>query len=359
MISPAVSAAKAARKLGVVADLVLHLPQGLDRVPVAVRGRVLEPAQELLVDLAVRLLHDRPQVQGRRQLGEVEHPVDLPVPVVDVDRVLEQAGQLGQAQLVRLVEPRLEEGEVALHLGAQAARATSRRSARRRPAGPRRGTCPIVVGVVGVARHARRRSGRCTPSRRSRRSASAGIGRRVDVAVDVLGEPVDRERRAEPAEHVVAAQPPAADVEEHRAERVRAVQVVVDPEEAPARPRRPSSTGNASSPRNWPEDLLRLRHGRGLLQSVCEEFALPDVEPRDGVVEDDVPDVGRRRVFAERLLGRVLLVEEDGASLGQGPVGAEGQAARLFARGVGDAAEEFANGLFLAGLGFPGGCDDV
>jgi hypothetical protein len=46
-----------------------------------------------------------------------------------------------------------------------------------------------------------------------------------------FGQPVDGERRPEPTEHVVAAEPPAADVEEHRADRVRDVQVVVDPEE--------------------------------------------------------------------------------------------------------------------------------
>ena len=79
-------------QLGVVADLVLHPPERLDRVPVAVRGGVLEPAEQRLVDAAAVLLHDRAQVQRRRQLGEVEHPVDLPVAIVDVDRVLEEAG---------------------------------------------------------------------------------------------------------------------------------------------------------------------------------------------------------------------------------------------------------------------------
>ena len=103
---------------GIGLGLLLHLPEGLDRVPVAVLGRVLEPAQELLVDLAVRLLHDRPQVERRGELGEVEHPVDLPVPVMDVDRILEQAGELRQVHLGRLVELVLQVLEVVLHLGA-------------------------------------------------------------------------------------------------------------------------------------------------------------------------------------------------------------------------------------------------
>jgi hypothetical protein len=58
-----------------------------------------------------------------------------------------------------------------------------------------------------------------------------GHGRRVEVAVDALGDPVGRERCPEPSKHVVARQPPTADLLEHRAERVRAVKVVEDPEE--------------------------------------------------------------------------------------------------------------------------------
>ena len=49
-----------------------------------------------LVDLAVGLLHDRAEVERGGQLGEVEHPVDLPVAVVDVDRVLEKTGGVGE-----------------------------------------------------------------------------------------------------------------------------------------------------------------------------------------------------------------------------------------------------------------------
>ncbi len=234
MISSAVSARKIGGQLGVGLRLLLHLPEGLDRVPVAVPGRVLEAAEELLVDLAVGLLHDRPQVERRGQLGEVEHPVDLPVAIVDVDRVLEQAGQLHQVELVLLVEHPLEVGEVAVHLGDEAIAppvhelepvgrqdgAEVRCRSWPRTRGPR-GTTGLVAKLYSCASTLR-----------------PGLGRdrrRVEVAVDVLGDPVGRERRAEAPEHVVAAQPPAADVLVHRAQRVRAMQVVVDPEEAASR----------------------------------------------------------------------------------------------------------------------------
>ena len=149
--------------------------------------------------------------------------------IVDVDRVLEQARRVGQVHLVGGVEARLEVGEVALHLGPQ-------------PVAPPVGEVAAVDGQdrVEVGAHrggegrVARDAGAVPGAVLGRVDAQVGVGRdggRVDVAVDVLGQPVDRERGAEAAEHVVAAQPPAADVEEHRADRVRAVQVVVDPEE--------------------------------------------------------------------------------------------------------------------------------
>ena len=101
-----------------------------------------------------------------------------------------------------------------------AGRATSRRSRGRRPAARCRGRRPSSSRRPRRAAPGRR-SASCTRSPSMRRSGIGRDGRRVDVAVDVLGQPVDRERRPEPAEHVVAAQPPAADVEEHRADRVR------------------------------------------------------------------------------------------------------------------------------------------
>ena len=249
-------------QLRVVADLVLHLPQGLDRVPVAVRGGVLEPAEELLVHAAARLVHDRAQVERRRQLREVEHPVDLPVPVVDVDRVLEHARELGQAHPVRLVQAALQVREVAFHLGAQ-------------PVPPPLGEVLAVYGQDGVevlahrgrvgrvARHpgaiARAVLGGVDPQVGVRRDRGG-----VDVSVDVLGQPVHSERRAEAPEHVVAAEPPAADVEEHGADRVRAMQVVVDPEELLLDLGVPGH-GERFVAEELPEDLLCHRHGPDLL----------------------------------------------------------------------------------------------
>ena len=83
-------------QLGVALDLLLHPPERLDRVPVAVVDRALEPAREARVDLALDLLDRRVQRHRGRELGEVQHPVDLPVAVVDVDRVLEQHGELDE-----------------------------------------------------------------------------------------------------------------------------------------------------------------------------------------------------------------------------------------------------------------------
>ena len=248
-------------QLGIVADLVLHPPERLDRVPVPVGGGVLEPPEELLIDPAAGPLHDRPQVERGRQLGEVEHPVDLPMAIVDVDGVLEQARRIGQVHGLGGVEPRLEEREVALHLRPEAI-------------APPVGEVPAVdrqdrveIGAHrrrerGVARHA----GPVAGAVLGRVDAELGIGRdggRVDVAVDVLGQPVDRERRAEPPEHVVAAQPPAADVEEHRADRMRTVQVVVDPEEVLLDLGIPGHR-ERRIPEELAEDLLCHRHGPAL-----------------------------------------------------------------------------------------------
>ena len=247
-------------ELGVVADLVLHPPQGLDRVPVAVRGRVLETAQQRLVDGAARPLHHRPQVERRGQLREVQHPVDLPVPIVDVDRVLEHAGDLGQRHAISGVELVLEVREVALHLGHQAvappvreveavdgqhrvevgAHRTGERGVARDPGPVARAVLRAVDPQVGVGRDRRR----------------------VDVAVDVLGQPVDGERRAEPPEHVVAAQPPAADVEEHRAHGVGDVEVVVDPEQVPLGVRGPVHRERVVA-EELAQDLLRRAHWLG------------------------------------------------------------------------------------------------
>ena len=256
----AVAGAEGRPELGVVADLVLHPPQGLDRVPVAVRRRVLQPAEQLLVHRAAGPLHDRPQVERRGQLGEVQHPVDLPVPVVDVDRVLEHARDLGQGHPVGGVELALEIREVALHLGDQAVPPPVREVE------AVDGQHGVEVGAHragerGVARHPRAVAGAVLRAV----DPQVGVGRdrrRVDVAVDVLGQPVDGERGAEPPEHVVAAQPPAADVEEHRAHGVGDVEVVVDPEQVPLGVRGPGHRERVVA-QELAQDLLRRAHWLG------------------------------------------------------------------------------------------------
>ena len=224
-------------ELRVRLDLLLHPPQGLDRVPVAILGRVLEATQELLVDPAVSLLHGCPQVERRRQLGEVEHPVDLPVAIVDVDRVLEQAGELHERELVLPVEHSLDVSEVAVHLGDEAVPppVNELEPVRRQDRVEVRSDPGRVVRVL--RHHAADRVPVLLATR-----GDPGFGRDrggVEVAVDVLGEPVGGKRGAEPAEHVVAREPPATDVLEHRAERVRTVEVVVHPEEQLLRIRGP------------------------------------------------------------------------------------------------------------------------
>ena len=176
--------------------------------------------------------------------------MDLPVAIVDVDRVLEQdrRARPGSSRPGGRAAP--PGTRSCAPSPAPAGRATSRRSARRTRAASRPGT----------RRSARCTQGRAGPARRIATPYSiastvqAGLGRdrrRVQVAVDVLGDPVGRERRAEPAEHVVAGQPPAPDVVEHGAQRMRAVQVVEDPEEVAARVSDAHSIGKSSSPRNW------------------------------------------------------------------------------------------------------------
>ena len=216
-------------QLLVVANLILHAPERLNRVPVPVRGRVLEPPEELLVDLAAGLLHDGPQVERRGELGEVQHPVDLPVTIVDVDRILEKAGDFGEGHPVRRVEPLLQVGEIALHLGPQAiAPPVGEVASVNRQDDVE--VCAHRRLEVGIARDPRLITGAVFRGF----DVEVGIGRdrrRVDVAVHVLGEPVDGEWRSESPEHVIAAEPPATDVEEHRTHGVWDVEVVVHPEE--------------------------------------------------------------------------------------------------------------------------------
>ena len=214
-------------QLVVALDLLLHLPERLDRIPVPVLDRALQAAEERRVGLALHLRDGRVQRHRRGELREVEHPVDLPVTVVDVERVLEEHHELDQRGAVGVVP--VQVGEVPLDLGAQ-------------PVTP-----PVeeVAGVVGqdeaqVRTHLRRvlgvvrDAGRVARLELVRLRPHGRVGRdrrRVEVAVHVLRHPVRRERRREAPEHVVARQPPPAQVEIERRQRVGAVEVVQHPEE--------------------------------------------------------------------------------------------------------------------------------
>ncbi len=157
--------------------------------------------------------------------------MDLPVSIVDVHRILEDGRPLHQRDLLPAVDLVLQVGGIPLHL-------------RNQPVLPPVGEIEAVGrqhrveiatdlgGVLGVVlRHARvvhipvlHRFEREIRVRR--------YGRRVEVTVHVLGDPVGRKRRAESTKHVVAGQPPTSDVEVHRGQRLRTMQVVVHPEEA-------------------------------------------------------------------------------------------------------------------------------
>jgi hypothetical protein len=179
------------------------------------------------VDLALDLGRHLRELRGGRELSEIQHPVDLPMAVVHVDRILEQDRQLDERG--RVVVDRVQTGEVRFDLGAQAVAP---------PVGEVRGVVrqdPVeitadAVRIAGTSRHPRRIPG-VVLGRLGLHLRAARDRRGVHVAVDALGDPVAGKRRAEAAEHVVTRQPPTADVEEHRRHGVRHVQVVEDPEQ--------------------------------------------------------------------------------------------------------------------------------
>ncbi len=152
------------------------------------------------------------------------------MPIVDVDPVFDQGGQLHHRHLVLAIQRRLQIVEVALHLRDQALPP---------PVGevlPVGGQHRIQVGadLLGVLRIVLGNPGHVAVPVLHRLDLGVGIRRYsggVEVPVHVLGDPVGGERGPEAAEHVVAGEPPAADVEVHRGERLGAVQVVVDPEQ--------------------------------------------------------------------------------------------------------------------------------
>ena len=103
-----------------VLGLFLHRPQQFERIPVPVGRRVLQAPEQRLIDVAAHLFGDGREIERRRQLGEVEHPVDLPMAIVDVDRILKDRGPLHERDLVPDIDLRLEVLQVAVHLGNKA-----------------------------------------------------------------------------------------------------------------------------------------------------------------------------------------------------------------------------------------------
>src|SRR2546425_13074496 len=53
----------------------------------------------------------------------------------------------------------------------------------------------------------------------------------IDIAIDLLRDPIGCEGRPEAAEHMVAGKPPATNIKKHRRNGIGAMQIVVNPEQ--------------------------------------------------------------------------------------------------------------------------------
>ena len=98
-------------------DDLFHAPQRLDGVPVAVRDARLEASGQVGGQVGAQLGDGGVQLHRGAELREVDHPVDLPVTVMDVHRVLEQDGEAHEALALHVVP--VEPGEVAFDLRTQ------------------------------------------------------------------------------------------------------------------------------------------------------------------------------------------------------------------------------------------------
>ncbi len=156
--------------------------------------------------------------------------MDLPVTIDDVDSVLEDHGPLHERDVLVVVDLLFEIGQVAGHLGNEPL-APPGREVRpvRREHGTEVGT--DLGGVLRIVLWDTREVDVAEFRRRNGHVRVARNGCRVEVAVDDLLDPVGRERRAEPAEHVIAGVHPVGDVVIHRRHGAWAVQVVIDPEQ--------------------------------------------------------------------------------------------------------------------------------
>ena len=150
--------------------------------------------------------------------------------IVDVHRVFEDGRPLHERDLFPTFDPVFEIVEVLPHLGNEAVLPPVcevlpvGREHRSQIGADLRGVLRVILGnprVVHVA----------VFHGFDFEVGISGHRGRVQVPVDVLGDPVGGKGRPEPPEHVVTGQPPTADVEVHRGQWLGAVKVVVDPEE--------------------------------------------------------------------------------------------------------------------------------
>ena len=199
---------------GNTADLFLHLPQGLQRVPVAVGGGDVDLADEDIVSSGS--LGGVGEVGGGLELSQVDDPVDPEGLGLHVQHILHVDHDFRQGLVLKVeVQDRgldlLQTGNILL--------------------------LPAVHEGVRVDGHD---LGVVVEHRADLVGIHLGGDHGgVDIAADLLGDPGLADRGAEPLIHVGAvstpaavAVPPAADVEVQGGDGVGAVQIVVEPHQA-------------------------------------------------------------------------------------------------------------------------------
>ena len=180
---------------------LFQLPQIAHGVPVSVFVRDENPSDQPLVRLPDN--PDKEALKGQRalKLREIQHPVKTEVSLLNVDRVLEEDHQLRERR--RVHGERVQILEVPLDLGQIS-------------------PLPPAEELVGVHRHHH-------VVVRSELGLFFGIARddgAMNVAFDVLRDPLLSEGNAEAAIHVVAGEPPATDVEPHGRNGLGTVKIV-------------------------------------------------------------------------------------------------------------------------------------
>src|SRR5579875_1686088 len=74
-------------QFAIVLDLLFNAPQIFNGVPVAIFDRALQATHQGRINLAFDFLNESVEIEGRRELREIEHPVNFPMPVVDVNGI--------------------------------------------------------------------------------------------------------------------------------------------------------------------------------------------------------------------------------------------------------------------------------